>query len=177
MPKYPGFTAFTAGVALLLLGPSVTGAQGRERDRISHEELQQSSKERADLFQAIRSLRPHFLQGPRGTRSVGGGSQVATRPIVYLNGTRMGEAAMLRDIPTRHVAEVRFVPPSEASMTYGLDHGGGVILVTLVTKPPGGAPPPQRRPCRDALCRDALCRDALCRDALIGRLYYGGVST
>ncbi len=134
--NYPRRAVFAAGIALLLLAPSVSEAQARERDRISHEELQQSSKQRADLLQAIRSLRPHFLQGPRGTRSLGGG-QMASRPIVYLNGSRMGEATLLRDIPTRNVAEVRFVPPTEASMTYGLDHGGGVILVTLVTKEPG----------------------------------------
>jgi hypothetical protein len=119
------------------VAPREADAQRRDRDLISHEELEQSSKERADLFQAIRSMRPHFLQGPRGVRSLGG-AQVNTRPIVYLNGTRLGEITMLRDILTRDVQEVKFIPPTEASQLYGADHGGGVIQVTLVTKPAGG---------------------------------------
>lgn len=124
-------------VVAATVAPREADAQRRDRDLISHEELAQSSKERADLFQAIRSLRPHFLQGPRGVRSLGG-AQSNTRPIVYLNGTRMGEINMLRDILTRDVQEVRFVPPTEASQLYGPEHGGGVIQVTLVTKAAGG---------------------------------------
>lgn len=110
--------------------------QRRERDRITTEELQASAKERANLFQAIRSLRPHFLEGPRGTRSLGGGA-VPRVPLVYLNGTRAGDATMLRDLLTVNVAEVRFTPPTEASNLYGLDHGAGVIHVTLINRPPG----------------------------------------
>lgn len=127
-------------MAGFLAGAIPTEAQGqnprRERDRIILEELQQSSKDRADLFQAIRSLRPHFLQGPRGQRSLGGG-MVPRVPIVYLNGTRMGDSSMLRDIQTRDVSEVRFVPPTEAANLYGLDHGAGAIFVTLINRAPG----------------------------------------
>ncbi|HUG28429.1 MAG TPA: hypothetical protein VMK53_09045, partial [Gemmatimonadales bacterium] len=102
------------------------------------EELEQFHENQSDLFRAIRSLRPHFVQGTRGTRSIGGGSIVATRPILYVNGNRMADVSRLTDIMTRDVAEVRFIPPTEAAMTYNAEHGAGVIQVTLVNKPPGG---------------------------------------
>lgn len=126
--------AILAGLALAL--PEPAEAQRRERDLITLEELKESSKERANLFQAIRSLRPHFLQGPRGQRSVGGGGVVPRVPIVYLNGGRAGDATMLREIQTVNVAEVRFVPPTEASNLYGLEHGAGAIFVTLINRAP-----------------------------------------
>lgn len=129
------------GAAILLGEASVAEAQtpARQRDVISQEELEQEAARSPDLFRAVRILRRHFMEGPRGTRSVGGG-MVATRPIVYLNNNRMGDATVLRDIPTREVAEVRFIPPTEASTRYGMDHGGGVILVrTRNTRPPPGS--------------------------------------
>lgn len=133
--------SFLTGALLALVTLAVASpaeAQRRERDRIDAEELRESAKERANLFQAIRSLRPHFLAGPRGTRSLGGGV-VPRVPLVYLNGTRAGDATMLRDIQTINVAEVRFIPPTEASNLYGLDHGAGVIQVTLINRPSGGS--------------------------------------
>lgn len=130
----------TLVAAMLLVGLMPIGAEGqqRERNRITREELEQFQENRSDLFRAIRSLRPHFVQGSRGTRSMGGGAMVATRPILYVNGSRMADVAMLTSIMTRDVVEVRFVPPTEAAMTYNAEHGAGVIQVTLVNKAPDG---------------------------------------
>jgi hypothetical protein len=131
-----------AVAAALLLGDAAA-AEGqtpaRQRDLISQEELELESARSPDLFRAVRILRRHFLEGPRGTRSMGG-ARVVTRPIVYLNANRMGDATALQNIPTREVAEVRFIPPTEASTRYGMDHGGGVILVRTRNSPP----PPDR---------------------------------
>lgn len=133
-----GLTAVVAAMLLVTLAPGEAEGQRKERNRITREELEQFHENRGDLFRAIRSLRPHFVQGSRGTRSVGGGTMVATRPILYVNGARMADVAMLTDIMTRDVVEVRFIPPTEAAMTYNAEHGAGVIQVTLVNKPPGG---------------------------------------
>lgn len=136
-----------AGLALIMAAllagevPALAAQEAprRERDLITQEELDQEAARSPDLFRAVRILRRHFMEGPRGTRSMGAG-MVNTRPIVYLNDNRMGDVAILRDIPTREVAEIRFIPPTEASTRYGMDHGGGVILVrTRNSRPnPGG---------------------------------------
>ncbi|MFN2324355.1 MAG: hypothetical protein ABR551_00555 [Gemmatimonadales bacterium] len=133
-----GLTALVAAMLLVTLAPGEAEGQRKERDRITREELEQFHENRSDLFRAIRSLRPHFVQGSRGSRSIGGGAMVATRPILYVNGTRMADVAMLTDIMTRDVVEVRFIPPTEAAMTYNAEHGAGVIQVTLINKPPDG---------------------------------------
>lgn len=133
-----GLTAVVTATVLVALMPVEAEGQGRERNRIAREELEQFHENRGDLFRAIRSLRPHFVQGSRGSRSIGGGTMVATRPILYVNGTRMADIAMLTDIMTRDVVEVRFIPPTEAAMTYNAEHGAGVIQVTLINKPPDG---------------------------------------
>lgn len=133
-----GLTTLVAAGLLLALMPVEAEGQRRDRNLITREELEQFHENRSDLFRAIRSLRPHFVQGSRGTRSVGGGAMVATRPILYVNGARMADITMLTDIMTRDVVEVRFIPPTEAAMTYNAEHGAGVILVTLINKPPDG---------------------------------------
>jgi hypothetical protein len=133
-----GLVTVVAATLLIGLIPGEAEGQRKERNRITKEELEQFHENRSDLFRAIRSLRPHFVQGSRGTRSVGGGAMVATRPILYVNGSRMADVAMLTDIMTRDVVEVRFIPPTEAAMTYNAEHGAGVIQVTLVNKPPPG---------------------------------------
>lgn len=133
-----GLAAVVTATLLVTLIPAEAEGQRRERNRITREELEQFHENRGDLFRAIRSLRPHFVQGSRGTRSIGGGTMVATRPILYVNGARMADIAMLTDIMTRDVVEVRFIPPTEAAMTYNAEHGAGVIQVTLVNKAPDG---------------------------------------
>lgn len=126
----------TVGGTLLAANPTTAEAQRRNRDLITREELMKSSQKSTDLFQAIRSLRSHFLAGPRGTRTITG-AQAPTQPIVYVDGTRVGDISILRNLLTENTEEVRFVPPTEASVRYGLDHGGGVILVKTVSPPPG----------------------------------------
>lgn len=131
-----GLAAVVTATVLVGVVPTVAEGQRKERNLISKEELEQFQENRGDLFRAVRSLRPHFVQGSRGTRSFGGGAMVATRPILYVNGTRMADVAMLTGIMTRDVIEVRFVPPTEAAMTYNAEHGAGVILVTLINQQP-----------------------------------------
>jgi hypothetical protein len=135
----------------LALSPGDAEAQRRDRDLITREELVQSSQKSTDLYQAVRSLRSHFLQGPRGPRSInadpartGAGSVGAARPgeapkaVLYVNGSRSGDVDMLRNIQTINVEEVRYLNPNAAAMQYGPGHDGGAILVKLVSGPTGG---------------------------------------
>lgn len=80
----------------------------------------------------VERLRPNWLRG-RGAASISGGVDL---PVVYIDDSRQGGIEQLGRISARIIQEIRFVPGTDASVRYGLGHGGGVILV--VTKTPGG---------------------------------------
>jgi len=122
-------------------------APKRERNRISREELVQGAEKFPDLYEAIRSLRPHFLTANnRGVRTTGvgppaagdpasrsygtGGSTSANpQPVVWLDGRKSGDPEVLKGILSRDVEEVRYLGPNEAGIEYGLGHEGGAIVV------------------------------------------------
>ncbi|HEX9892637.1 MAG TPA: hypothetical protein VGA78_01885 [Gemmatimonadales bacterium] len=111
-------------------------AQKRQRDLITREELVSSAQKSEDLYQAIRSLRPHFLLPPRGIRTLGAAPPEPT--VLYVDGTKQGGLDGLKSILTMHVEEVRYLEPSRAQHEYGFTHSGGAVIVKLAkfTKPP-----------------------------------------
>lgn len=138
-----------AVLGALALAPQDAEAQRRDRDLITREELVQSSQKSTDLYQAVRSLRSHFLQGPRGSRSISAAtpgpgqssgsllSREAPKAVLYVNGSRSGDIEMMKNISTLSVEEVRYLNPNAASMQFGTGHEGGAILVKLVNSPGG----------------------------------------
>ena len=117
----------TAGFGLI---PVPAVAQKRERDKITREEILNSSQKERDLLVVIRGLRPHFVAPPRGVRSMGGGRTGPT--VLYVNGNKMGDLSMLRQILATDVFEVRYMDPSKAENEFGIGHSGGAVLVTLI---------------------------------------------
>ena len=117
----------TAGFGL---APAPAVAQKRERDKITREEILNSSQKERDLLVVIRGLRPHFVAPPRGVRSMGGGRPGPT--VLYVNGNKMGDLSMLRQILATDVFEVRYMDPSKAENEFGIGHSGGAVLVTMV---------------------------------------------
>lgn len=112
-------------------------APKRERNLIAREELVQASDKFADVHQAVRRLRPHFLTvNNRGSRTLGnsGSSNGDALPVVYVDGRKSGEPDFLKGISTKAVAEVRYLSPNEAGMEYGLGHEGGAIVVKMFVK-------------------------------------------
>ena len=134
-----GLLVVTAALALL---PGAAEAQKKDRNLITREEIMTSAQKDGDLYAAIRSLRSHFLNKPRGQRTMdvqkGGptgmqvGSSAALEPIVYLNGNKMGELNLLKNILAADVFEVRYLDPSRAQDEFGADAAGGAVVVTLV---------------------------------------------
>lgn len=116
----------SAGFALV---PAEAVAQKRDRDKITREEILNSSQKERDLLVVIRGLRPHFVAPPRGVRSMGGRTGAA---VLYVNGNKMGDLSMLRQILATDVFEVRYMDPSKAENEFGIGHSGGAVLVTLV---------------------------------------------
>jgi hypothetical protein len=124
-------------------------APKKERNRISREELAQAAERFGVLYDAVRNLRPHFVQannrGPRTTGigqtgvsgkteyglGGGGSNAVDATPTVYIDGVRSGEIEMLKSINTNAVVEVRYLSPAEAETELGPRNEGGAILVKL----------------------------------------------
>jgi hypothetical protein len=125
----------------------------RERNVIAREELVQAADKFSDLYQAIKSLRPHFLTvNNRGVRTsgigeggmsgrqagTGGSNALNAVPVVYIDGRKSGDPSILKSLLTRDVGEVRYLGANDAGMEYGLGHEGGAIVVktALEPKPP-----------------------------------------
>ena len=87
-----------------------------------------------DAFQAIRMLRPSFLQS-RGRTSILRSEEA--EPSVYVDDRPFGSVSTLRDIPATQVVEIRYFGPAEAQMRWGAGNSAGAILVrTGAPKPP-----------------------------------------
>jgi len=86
----------------------------------------------ADLYTALRQVRPEFLQ-PRGISSIH--SNTPDFPAVYLDGVELSGIADLKTITTTDVREVRRLSAPEAMARTGTNNPGGALLV--VTKKSG----------------------------------------
>lgn len=142
MRMLPGGVAFAMVGAAFMASAGAAQAQKKDRNLITREEIMASSQKDGDLHQAIRSLRPHFLAKPRGQRTMdverGGpagmqvGGSVAPEPAVYVNGNKVGELNMLKNILAADAHEVKYLDPTKAQEAFGIEANGGAVLVTLV---------------------------------------------
>jgi hypothetical protein len=124
-----GLRMLVAAAVSGALAPSAD-AQKRNRDVITRQEILNSAHQDRDLYEAVRSLRPHFLAGPRGVRTLGGAPPAPT--VLYVNGTKMGDLEGLKLIRAVETEEVRYLEPSRAENEFGIGHSGGAVLVKLV---------------------------------------------
>ena len=147
---HPALVLLTAGALLLpsaMAGQAAPKPPKRERDLIRREELTDADSKFPDLYQAIQRLRPNFLAVNRGISTMGirpgapgaprqvGGS-LASNPVIYIDGTRLGDPDVLKGIRTGDVEEVKYMSPNQASSEFGLGHEGGAILVKIYKAPP-----------------------------------------
>jgi hypothetical protein len=136
--------AMAVGCAALLLAPQSASAQKRQRDKITREEIQASAHKQLDLYQAIRNLRPHFLQPPKGVRSYGNATPATI--VVYVDGKLDSGLDALRDIRAADVEEVRYMDPSLSEGEFGPRANGGAVIVKRARGSPARDPskPPNR---------------------------------
>jgi len=130
--------------AALAVLPAEAAAQKRQRDLITRAEIEASPKRSSDVLQLVRSLRPHFLEAPRGVRGVqfeGGAradqrsaSASAMTPVAVFIGTnQLSGIDALQTIMAENVEEVRFLDASKATAEFGVSRGaGGAIVLKLV---------------------------------------------
>lgn len=132
-------------IGLLTLGPIEALAQKRQRDVIGRDEI--AAAAHPDMYQVIRSIRPHFLEPPKGlrtmpqefrdrsgTRSAGGSSGIAPL-VVYVDGRRDTGVDALKLIAPQAVEEVRYLDPARSENQFGIMANGGAIVVKLRSAP------------------------------------------
>lgn len=117
-------------------GAVQTSSQSASRnpDVITRAELLQSAQRSKDLFEAVRSLRPNFIN-PLTSRTQGAQTRALPRPVVYIDGAMSGELDVMKGILVDNVEEVRFKSPTEASVEFGNNAPGGAIMVKMYKKP------------------------------------------
>ena len=104
---------------------SPTQAAPSSRTTLTQSQL--SATNARNLYEAIEKLRPDWLTS-RGPTSVT--NEAPTVASVYMNGTMIGKADALRDIPILEVTEVRYWDVGQASARFGMGHPRGVIELT-----------------------------------------------
>ena len=122
-------------LALVLVGgcglfaPNASMSPKAQRDVITREEILSSTHDGSDLYQAIQSLRPHFLAAPRGVNTA------AATTTVYIDGARQSGLESLRTIRSYNVDEVRYLDPATSRIQIGPMASGGAVMVKLHTSP------------------------------------------
>ena len=114
-------------VAAVAIMPGLGHAQKKSRDVITREEILKSGQANGDLMTAIKVLRPHFLEAPRGTRSISG---TGMAPIaIYVDKVRQPGGDVLLQMMANAVADVRYLDPSRSQNEYGITANGGAIVI------------------------------------------------
>lgn len=120
----PG-TALAVAFGLVTLGAACASGGGGERgprrdpNLITAEEL--ADYHNLDCYDAVRRLRPRWLQGRAGD------------PTVVRDGSHLGPASeYLAQIRVGQVASIRYLSATEATMRFGTGVNGGAIVVTTV---------------------------------------------
>lgn len=124
-------TSWKSLVALAVLAfaalPGNADAQKRQRDRITREEIMSSAYKDQDLYQVIRTIRPQFLEPPKGVRTLG--NSFIYPVVVYVDGKKDTGLDALRLMTASEVDEVRYLEPSRSESEFGPSANGGAIIV------------------------------------------------
>jgi len=96
----------------------------RDRNLISAEEI--AAEPVTTAHDLVSRLRPAWMRA-RGPTSIRGGEPSV--PLVYIDEVRTGDLESLHRVSTQIIREIRFINGRDATTKWGLDHGGGVIMV------------------------------------------------
>ncbi len=124
---YPAALMLAGALSLLL--PAGASAQKRQRDLLTRDEIQASPQRDLSLLQALRSLRPRFVQVAQSQTSFG--VTAVAKAVVYIDGMREENADELSTIRAGDVDEVRYLDPTQAATEYGPTASGGALVIKL----------------------------------------------
>jgi len=135
-------------LALALSATMVEAQRTRgDRNRLTRTELDEGGSTIVTARDAVRVLRPQWLQPPVGrmasshvlgrdggisaARGVGG---IANAVVIYIDGTRQPDLEALVTVPVLKIVEMRYLDQNRSVQMYGPGHEAGVIEVTTVDK-------------------------------------------
>jgi hypothetical protein len=104
----------------------VTGAPGH-RDVLFDAEIQTQRVPGMSAYDLVNHLRPEYLRS-RGTNSFR--DTTPLRAVVYIDGLKYGSVEQMRNLSADRVFQVRYLSAADATTRFGMDHGGGAILIT-----------------------------------------------
>lgn len=107
---------------------AATGASGRSANLISQQELGEMTGG-LDAFQAVERLRPRWLG--RQSTSLSASSSAG----VVVDGLTRGGLELLQGLRVENIAEMRFLPASDATTRYGSGYPAGIIEVVTRNSP------------------------------------------
>lgn len=125
--------AFAMGAACHT--PRSTTSRRLDRTVITREQMLAGNY--ANIYDAVAAMRAMWLR-PRGVDSFTNPSIV----WVYVDGSRVGDVSVLKDMQPRLVNTVRFYDGPEATSRWGVDNAAGVIHVSTWAEGAAGIPVP-----------------------------------
>lgn len=135
-------TAFLAVAPSLEAQQDTTARQSARRVRGDRNKLTPTEIAGAGTpvtaLDAIRLLRPWWLQPPRGrmaSTDMGGDTRASTSIIVYIDGMRQPDLeTSLVTVKTIEIVEMRYLDQNRAVQMHGAGHEAGVIEVSTTAK-------------------------------------------
>lgn len=109
-----------------------------DRSRLTRADLDEAGNSIVTARDAIRILRPHWLQPPIGraaSSNVAGSGGGATTVIVYLDGLRQPDLEVLTTVQAAAVIEMRYLDQNRAIIIHGPGHEAGVIEIKTKEEP------------------------------------------
>jgi len=128
-------------LALALVATTAEAQRKRgDRNKLTRTELDEAGTSIVTARDAIRVLRPQWLQPPMGRmgsvdvggREPGGGN--ASSVVVYIDDIRQPDVEALATVQAAKVVEMRYLDQNRAVQIHGPGHEMGVIEVTTVAK-------------------------------------------
>ncbi len=115
-------------VALLAVGcasSAESAGASRSRNLITSDELMEVPH--STVFEAVRALRPRWLQARSGASLRSPQPQTAR---VYIDGQLRGELGEMWNLLPTEVSEIRYMSAADATTRFGTNHIGGAIVIT-----------------------------------------------
>jgi hypothetical protein len=122
--------------------PAATARPRRQRDRISHDEVVQSSATTAyDLVQGLRPMWFNRSQGRLTNAPSSPGDEASQGLIIILDTSVLGGKESLREVAIGQVYSVEFLTPAQAHMRYDRNSRDGAIVIHATAESDAAAHP------------------------------------